>query len=444
MIRVSGFKLCSLDRFLVLSLLYLCGVTLVFFNYQQSIDNLPTFCVLFFLTFVCAQPKRAICPLSIFYLYYGLWFVVAPLFANRYKENNLSLPEFTLAFAYAYTVFGIGVLSILFGERVGFINSGVAKSYLRLDRQLNRRLLAFLYLGSSGLVLAIVLSSGGFSIWFTDPGEAFLNRAGSGVYVILSHFFSMALASLSGYYAYEKKSIWSVLFFLTWVMVTSPVHGSKFQIVLLIILVLVPWLRHLRFYSVGTFFLGLGLLAVFFLGLYFRNLTWIDVKTMVPYSLDYFTALENLAISLRDFPPDLMKTFFLPLNKFLTPFGLENSSFYYDMNHLLTDIYFPHAWEIRATEQWPVETDLYLNFYFIFGLPVIGLFLFLIGVIYGFAVKNDSLGAWFAAMLVTLFMVSHLRGSLINHTDFYMYPYIFGMFFLMKRFGFRRLDCVYS
>jgi hypothetical protein len=103
------------------------------------------------------------------------------------------------------------------------------------------------------------------------------------------------------------------------------------------------------------------------------------------------------------------------------------------MNHMLTDHYYPHAWAIRATEQWPVETDLYLNFYFIGGLPIVAMYFYVIGFIHGRAIKANTLGWLFASMLMTVWMISHLRGSLFNHTDFYLYPYTLAMLFIFGR-----------
>lgn len=425
---------------LILTVLYVFGHLLLFFNYQQSGQNLWVFVLLYALTFFVAPPRRAICPLSMFYLYYGLWFVVAPIFAERYQDGVLLADEFGIAFYYAYAVFGLGVICILLGERSGWASASQYRSAFQMSSRFDNRVLGLLYLASTTMVLAIVLSSGGFAVWVADPGDAFLNRAGSGIYVVLSHFFSMALAALSGYFAFTKRHLSPIFLFLTWVIATSPIHGSKFQISLLIVIALIPWVRKLRFFSFGATLLGVGLVAVFFLGLYFRNMSWIDFETMLPYALNYFTALDNLAVSIRDFSPDLMKTFFLPFNKILTPFGLDTQVAYYDMNHLLTDIYFPHAWEIRATEQWPVETDLYLNFYFFWGLPVVGVFLFATGWLYGYAERADNLGGWLAALVVTLFMISHLRGSLVNHTDFYMYPYIAFMYFVFRNYRFEMMS----
>lgn len=423
----------SMKRILLLCFIYFVGLFAVYFNYLSFSSNLFTFAFLYFITLICAFPTHAISPLSIFYIYYGLWYVLAPYFAERYQEDVLSLSEYSLALAFAYTVFGFGVICIIWGERFAMQRSNAVREFVHTVALSTKRWVLTLYVTSSLFVVLIILYGGGFSVWMTDPGDAFLNRSGSGLFVILSHFSSLALASLSGYLAYTTKRKTPLIFFIIWVALTSPVHGSKFQISLLIVLLFLPWIKDLRLFSVRSFVLGGSLIGIFFLGLYFRNFTWIDAETILPYSLNYFTALENLAISLRDFDPQFMKTFFLPFVKFLTPFGISDISMYYDMNHMLTDIYYPKAWEIRATEQWPVETDIYLNFYFVGGLPVVGVYLFFIGWIYGVARRSNSLGAWFAAVAMTLFMVSHLRGSLINHTDFYMYPYIFFVYLLLRR-----------
>ena len=421
-----------------LSMVYLVGLVLVYFNVLNRGSNVTSFVCLYAVTFMLAPSIRAISPLSIFFVYYGVWYVAAPLLAERY-EGMLDRPEYSLALALAYTVFGLGVIALVGGQKFASRNRFVELERINpLTLGPLRRWVLLLYATSTLFVLLIVTFSGGLEKWANDPGDAFLTRSGSGVYVVLSHFSSMALATLSGYLAFRTRRKTPIVVFLVWLAVTSPVHGSKAQISFLTILLFLPWLRSLRLASMKSFLLYGSLVGIFFLGLYFRNLTWIDTSTVIPYALNYFNVLENLAMSVHDFNPSFLMTFFLPFVKLLTPFGVADSSTYYDMNHLLTDLYFPTAWEIRATEQWPVETDLYLNFFFVGGLPLVAAYFFVIGVIYGRANKQNSLGAWFAAILFTLFMISHLRGSLINHTDLYMYPYILAMYYLLRNVPVRR------
>ena len=180
---------------------------------------------------------------------------------------------------------------------------------------------------------------------------------------------------------------------------------------------------------VDTFYILVG-----FFFLYLRNISWITLEDALPYALNYFTALRNLMLLIKDFEPGFIQTFFLPFNKFLTPFGLSDPGLYFDMNHMLTDKYFPSAWEIRATEQWPVEADLYLNFYFVFGLPLIFFYTFMVGYIYSKARCESNLGIWIVSILLTFSIVSHLRGSIYNHVDFYLYPMFYIIYIMLKRY----------
>jgi hypothetical protein len=426
------------DAVLAATGLYLVGLVWMYTCYVLGVPNFTSFVFLYFLTFVVVPPQRAISPLTMFYAYYGVWFVLTPMFAEIYQGAVLTQPEYILSISLAYTVFGLGVIAIETARHFASRREPVALDPNATSLRVIKAWVLVLYLFATAMVAMIVNSSGGLERWITNPGDAFLNREGSGVYVILSHFSSLALAALSGYWAFRSRRRLPLIAFLVWVLVTSPVHGSKGQIALLVVLSLLPWLKNMKLFSVRSYTLYVAFLGIFFLGVYFRNITWIDTSNVIPYVLNYFTALENLALSVRDFEPQFMLTFFLPFVKFLTPFGLKDQTMYFDMNHMLTDYYFPHAWEIRATEQWPVETDLYLNFYFGAGLPLVAVYLFIVAYVAERAFRNNTLGGWFATGVLTVFMLSHLRGSLINHTDFYMYPYVFLMYLAFRRLSLER------
>lgn len=395
--------------------------------YYLNFPTFPWFIGFYFITLALNFPKYALSPLTIFFAYYGAWFVVAPIGGPNY-QGLLELPEYSLSFCFLYSVYVVGVMSIRYGEE--FVSINRKPSTLIYDDSLSRfpKYIIGLILFSTLMLVCIVLVSGGFKFWWADPGNAFLKRAGSGVFVILSHFSSLTLALISGYYTFKTKKKWPILIFLIWFILTSPVHGSKFLLSVLLVVLFIPWIKETKLLSVKSIILYISFILIFYLGLYFRDF---PLKMV----LNYFTSLENLAMSIRDFEPSYLKTFFLPFVKFKTPFGLRDIKMYYDMNHMLTDYYYPDVWKIRATQQWPVETDLYLNFKFHFGLPLIALYLGFIGYIYKRAIVVGSLGHWFASIMMTLFMISHLRGSLINHTDFYMYPFIFIVFYIFKNYS---------
>lgn len=374
-------------------------------------------------------------PLTIIHLFYFVFYLAAPFFAEQHSDSDFSNLIYYIAYAmifltHAIASFGAGLgagrdLKLLELECYNCQND-------RVNYQAGKWVLVLYVLSTSCLVM-IILSSGGFAKWIHDPGDAFLNRGGSGIYVIFSHFFTFLLASLVGLYS-RSKGVLHIIIFLTWLALTSPIHGSKALISTYLALLFLPILYRTRLLGFSSVFFSVALLFVFILGLYFRNHTWITWEELAPYALNYFTSLRNLVILIEDFSPDFFTTFFIPFNKFLTPFGLSDPSLYYDMNHMLTDKYFPHAWEIRATEQWPVEADLYLNFYFFGGLPLIFAYTYVIGRIYHESKTNSSLGMCVVAFLLIFSIPSHLRGSLYNHVDFYLYPMFFIIYFTLRKF----------
>lgn len=399
-----------------------------------KINSLQLFIGLY-LVLVCVYfPKYLISPSSVILGYYALFYIIAPLFADRYSDSEFTSTDYAIAYFMAYGVLVTALFSSIIGERLYLNNasSRIEKTYKLKNRNCKAEIVVLYCMATSSLI-AVVLVTGGFSYWISNPGDAFLNRGGSGVYYILSQFFTYSLAVAVGYYAFYKKKYLYILTYIIWLVITSPIHGSKGLVSFLVVLAFIPWLRSIRILSKGTVFLSSAFVIIFIGGLYYRNLTWLTLDNVTPYALNYFTVVSNLIISIKDFPPDFLTTFFLPFNKFLTPFGTSVEVPYYDMNHLLTDKYFPTAWAIRATEQWPVETDLYLNFYYIFGLPLIFFYFMIIGYVFGRAQLSRSVGMWWLSYAFIFGIIPHLRGSLYNHTDFYYYPMMYLIHFMFRK-----------
>lgn len=424
-------------------ILFLASTGLAFFyiGLAFNISALVIYLSLYAGVFFLFKPTLLISPLSVLHGYYFAFFVAAPLFAELHSEDAFHEEIYHLAYGMIFLTHLVAATGLYFGERSSRHPPESSENLLglALNRGPSASLMSFLYVISTALIVFIIQSSGGFERWISAPGDAFLNRAGSGIYVVLSHFTTFLLSSLAGYAAFRTGKLRHLALFFLWLALTSPVHGSKLLIATFLAVSLTPWLFRLKLLSFSGVFLSSVMLGIFFLGLYFRNISWMTIDNALPYALNYFTALRNLVFLLEDYDPNFLQTFFLPFNKFLTPFGLSDPSLYYDMNHLLTDRYFPSAWEIRATEQWPVEADLYLNFYFLLGAPLIFIYFYVIGLIYKIAQQRPNLGVCVVAVLLTLSVVSHLRGSLYNHVDFYYYPMLLLIYFLLRRYPLPRV-----
>lgn len=427
---MSLWRLGSKQPGFILAFL-LAGNCLIYLALTVGLPTFPFFIALFVLTFFVHQPHRVLSPLTVLYIYYGAWFIFAPSVAGLYS-GMLNLDEYRTAFALAHTVFSSAVLALVVGEAAGLASKRKFFEMPDISPAKLSLLIGILYIIATAAILMIVMRSGGIRVWIDNPGDAFLNRGGTGAFVVISHFSSLALAAATAYVSYRGRQLSLLVSFSTWVVVTSPVHGSKLQIGLLLLVAVMPWLVSSRFWSWKLAALLVGGVTIFLGGMFMRHQNILSSFGLILSTANYFTALQNLAISIRDFPADFFSTFFLPFNKVGMVLGLQDAAAYFDMNHMLTDAYYPERWAMKATEQWPVETDLYLNFGFAFGVPLIFLFFYLHGWIYGYAQRTNSVGAWFAVVMVVVGMISHLRGSLYNHVDFYMYPYILLMFVLMS------------
>ena len=417
---------------IVIIFVFLCWVFYFNNSFYYSV-----FVSLYFLLFFLYFPKKLFSPDSFVYSFYFVFYVLSPAFATRYEEvDNDYL--YQLVFAYLYTSLSVIIFALNFSYRG--LDNKINKSLLVVENKLYKSYyLYFFYLMQFFFSFMIISNSGGFYYWLESPGDAFLNRSGTGFYVVFSHFFSFIISVYSGVLSYNRGKKIFFYFFIFWLILTSPVHGSKGLLFSFLLLFFLPYILNARFFSLYSFYFFMSFVFIFSIGLYFRNLSWITVEDFLPYALNYFTSLENLYISVRDFDPGFMTTFWLPFNKFLILFYGIDPLTYHDMNHMLTDIYFPKAWEIRATEQWPVETDLYLNFYFFGGLPLLALYFYALGKIYSAALLNSNVGLYVVSALLILSIPTHLRGSLYNHVDFYFYPMLFVFYFLFRRFRYVRL-----
>ena len=381
---------------------------------------------------------KLVSPKSILYFYYLVWFVVAPLLASRYRNVFTSPNDLNYSYLMLSICFLIARLSIDLGQYFG----GKVRMRSTSDENVARHSLSpiliftSIFLSASICFILVMASSGGIVQWVGDPGNAFLNRAGSGFYVVLGHFFTYLASAYAGYIYFVSRFGWSKLagvIFVVWLFLFSIVIGSKYQLLLFILTFLTPLCYKRKLLSRLGFYISCLGIVVFILGLWSRNTSWITLRDIIPYSLNYFDTLDLLLVVTKDFPAGFMETFWLPFNKFLTPIGLSDAKLYYDMSHYLTDIYFPNSWAIRATSQWPVEADLYLNFYFFGGLPLFSIFFFISGFLWSWAQRRATIASLFIGLFCVINILPHLRGSLYNHVDFYQIPMIFLAAFVLNR-----------
>ena len=178
-------------------------------------------------------------------------------------------------------------------------------------------------------------------------------------------------------------------------------------------------------------FAVLAFIAFFMFAMYFRsNGFYNTIPIAFEYLLSYFNTYILLDNVMHDFDPDYMRTIWFSSTKFTSMLGFAPLSEYLDISYWLTDLYYPETWARSATQQWPLEMELYFNYggiYFSF-IP-----LFIMAFYYSLLFNSIEKGNFFLyfifiAEFVRLFTI--LRGSMFPWTlpltlVFYITTYVF-------------------
>lgn len=378
-------------------------------------------------------PKFILSPRWILIAYYSLWYTLPLMFATRYQDYTFM--EFHERYSYLllFTSFILGYNIFSFIEaKIEHVEFKSRKAPKHNFEVWSLFLIAIVVLLLSCVIF--VQKTGGVGAWIADPGKAFLTREGAGVYTILINFSILFASTLCGYICFINKKYALLIGYTVFLIVLSPIIGSKSRLIHVMILLYLPWILRTRITFKGLILIVVLFFSFFVFGNWLRNKNWITLEELVPYLLNYFDTFEALVLSIKDIEPEWFSSVFLPFNKFLTPFGISDPNVFYDLSSKYTSIYYPHNWKIRATVQWPIETDLYISFYYFFGLPLLGLLYYVVGKIFVMSIRTTRLSYMFVMVCMTLYMLSHLRGSLIIWTDFYWYPFYMVCFVVLYKY----------
>ena len=401
------------------------SLLIVLFSFLNS--YFPPFYFLLIITiiYLANKPKFIFSIKNIVTFYYFLWFTLPVMFATRYEEYTFNKEEMVLAYIY------LSITYIVIFFTVSFFESRHSQEITFENISLSRlkKLMNFFMFLSILFFIFYIQTSGGVSYWLQNLDRAFLTREGSGIYYLPFVFFLTLYSFLFGIYVKIRDKQWHLLFLFILLLLLSPFLGSKSKVLMILFLAFLPFLLFKKVKFLNTLGLIVGFLFFFVLGNYFRNTSWMTFGDLLPYMLNYFDTYHALVIGIRDIQPGLMQTTFLPFNKFSSIIGFSGQ--YYDMSAWLTSIYYPEADKIRATVQWPIEMDLYLNYYFFLGLPIIMMIFIWVTIIFNKSLQFN-IGYVFIYGYIFFYTLSHLRGGILLWTDFYIFPYLIFSYFTLK------------
>lgn len=377
------------------------------------------------ITYLTFRPTRVLHPNNMLFGFYGLyvilsstlnlildlidWEYVLPWGQQVYWDTFSRYVLFQAEFTFLVLYFGIHYFTRESGSRPPRTPS---------DFTIHPALLRVLYVFTFGLVVWFMQVTGGLDAWITDYSYTYLTkREGHGLLNVATIAFGNIVVFLLGLKTYRaEKKLWPILGALLIMFALSYVNGVKSRFIFLLILYLSPYFMtmtlRLKFLIIFT--------VSFFLLLYLGTLVRTEgFYASAPFFLEmligYFNSyqLHDYVVSSRD--PALFQTVFQLFTKPLQILGLMDAGADFDISVMLTKEFFPEQWEDEhATQQWPLDTELYLNYYgfYLSWLPLTA-YALLVSWLYRMAVLRGNL------ILMPIFIMefqrifSTMRGTLI-------------------------------
>lgn len=412
-----------------------------------------TFIIFSFLLF---RNKRIICPSNVVFGNYFLYLVFpATLFYildwvsweyvlpwGKLNDWASVSDEAVLSYAYIFALFFyyLRFLEVLLERQ----DDGVGMFEYR-SRPLAILLCAcFLFLGCAYFFEV----TGGLDAWSGNYSETYLSKKkGYGFLNFLLIMWSNFMAFWLGFYCRtaERRSFFLILLVFLVLGFCAYLQGLKSRVFLFGIFFSLPWLAVARLSLKKGFLLFAGFVFLFSGAMYVRsNGFYRTPEMLLEYFLTYFNTIFLHDMVLRDMPSGYFQTVSFPFSKWMTFFGVASPDHMHDISRWLTSIYYPSQWfEESATQQWPVETELYLNYgNYIFWIAPVAIYSLFMGGLYSLRFRCGPIFI-FIFMSELFVFLSMFRGSMLQwiwifNIGFYLF------LFLGQRLFFSRKDSMHA
>lgn len=332
-------------------------------------------------TFLFYKPNNLLHPNIAIFAFYFLWLIL-PAFLNlilALMEWNYVLPWGQLTFWHdlsAYTLLQIELTFLTLYLGCHFLGnpkpSATPNQVNTPDGILTISLASVVVLSSLTLLTALLFAhlAGGWDAWLNDYSYTYLmGRQGLGAF----NFALIALGNLTVFLLglrnfAHRGGLLGLLPALIVILPLGYVGGFKSRLMFLIFLFLFPYIIRIvprvRLLAAG-FLIFLAMLYLLTLvrtsGFYASPAAFLEM--MAGYFNSY--PLHDKVVTSRG--PDFFQTTFQVFVKPMIYLGIIGPDVDFDLSVMLTKEFFPDQWNLeRGTQQWPIETDMYLNY---FGVP---------------------------------------------------------------------------
>ena len=413
-------------------------VALYIYHYYITYTPPELFMFSIFLLYFSAAPNYILHPKNFLLGYHTLWYTFPLMYASRYQ--NLTFTEDLSVQAYCMLIcsFLVAFNTLHFatkGETVRFNNLS-----FRFINRIPIMTLHYIFVGTSILACFLVMVSSPYGLvgWLQNPGQAFQFRDGSGLMTILLIFSSGIACTTAGVIVRDAKGIKKIVLTMLFLCMIGTyllciLHRQR--LINYLLLLFLPTLFYLRAKIKFILPLIIFIFGSILLSTYLRMGDDLGSggEDSLAIALNYFDTFDALVMSLKHETPKWFGSSFMAFNKFRVGIGY-NPDISYSISQEFTPIYFP-GWSKRATVQFPIETEMYLNGYYIAYIPVLFMYFFLMSKIYKYGFITGNIGMIYVSLYTMFEMIGHLRGMFIAHTDFFNYPILIASYFILNKFS---------
>ena len=336
------------------------------------------------LTYVAFTPDRVFHPANMLFAYYGLYVVVSCglnfILWSIGWEYKLPWGQVVFWDSFSlYTIFQIEftflVLYLSLIQFSGRLSQAQATDRSMVVQKWNPTLLptvkpvvVYATLAISILFVAwFIQATAGIDEWIFNYSATYLSkREGFGLLNVVTAAFGSAAMFLLGVLTYqaERKRELLLLAIISLIILAFPA-GFKSRLIFLMIMYLTPWLLQIRFSLKWVWRMALVFVVLLYLATLVRTQGFYSSPAyFMEMLIGYFNSYQLHDWIVTSRPPEWFSTVHQLLIKPKQILGIASIDDNFDISVMLTKEFFPEQWDREhATQQWPLETELYLNYY---------------------------------------------------------------------------------
>jgi hypothetical protein len=390
------------------------------------------------MTYLTFRPNRVLHPNNMIFAFYGLyvilsstlnlvldvirWDYVLPwgqlIFWDRLSLYTLFQAEFTfLVLYFTFHRFAVSSEASIEGAPDRF--------------KVSAPIVAVLYAVTVALAFTFIQVTAGLQAWVSEYSATYLSmREGHGLLNVITIVFGNLTVFLLGVQTfYSKKKFVPIIAALLLMVPLSFIGGVKSRFIFLLIMFLSPYFMRMRFNLKYLMIFTVSFFTLLYLGTLIRTEGfYASGPFFLEMLIGYFNSfqLHDAVVTTRD--PALFGTVFQVFTKPLQTLGfISDPDANFDISVMLTKEFFPSQWyQEHATQQWPLDTELYLNYYGIYlsWIPLM-IYGYLISVLYRASVLRRNLHLMPIFIMEFMRIFSTMRGTLIPWESFiYVVQYL--------------------